>query len=1106
MSDQPLSLFPEQNAKLTLRNTGSSTAIDIQINSTNPNLTFTPSKITALAPGATAVISLMIPSNNTGSSSPDQITAAGDDTNTATLPLKIVPIIFAKAPIQIGSGDISTWTLTNQGSVPIKTMNLSVSAPVTTTSESTCGIGLNPQASCQYVFTAPNDAQSQSGLLSFTADGASLSNKPIDILRPTYDINIVQLQLGISDPSQTQIPVNPSQKTIIQVVNNSPVMIKNFQVTLPNISNISFNNQCTTDSLPYNISPGSSCTIEVDPNDYVVQGDQGLLSFSEDNADTANSDYQIIVASQIPNEPSIQNFYLQSNAMIGTAGVNSTLIAFLNIQTPNQNSNDSVPLNLTINNGTSSCNINALNSRNSCGWEATQYQCAPLNSAQGNSNTQCMIELNYAIPPSPPSISSPQRSQETFTFLFDNQLPQTLTLTEMPSFYLFPKDGRASFDFLPVSQINDIGVDAQGSIYLGTQSGLLYSHDQGQHWKWLSLNDGLPSLNIQNLWIDGSTLYLANQNNLITLDIQQETPVIQRVSAAFPFITGISTYNGFVYLSTEQGGYIVDADGNLQGFPDFISPSDPEDNHPAIAPSSNAQNFYQAITHSGSSFYLPWYESCVGKYDLENSSQVTNLFCFNNNLNSKISISADNQGHLLVGGFGDIYLSQDSGQNFQNINTLSSINQTPIKVTFNHDFSAIAAGTTSGLAISKDLGNSWETVAGTEGLWIKNIYNHTNGSYYLTTLTGMNFNTDPNGNFSTLTGDELGDPGNAMSHIYMTPLNLYLIKSPDVWHNGGLSADLFLSSDRGLTFNKITLSKISTESRLFIITDPISLQDHLLLIGLNQALLSDDLGQTWTEVTPPTLASDPQSYIMSGSMCSPKNSQNSMDPKDFSARRLLISTTNNLYFSPDNGQSWNTLLTGEPIYQANYLSSSDCNEIIISKKHEIQTSSDAGKTWVVQFNNSAIDAPYFLTDSEKNIIIQQDTTENNVSQSQLLIGTPNSQDLMQYTWKVINTNILSADTHIVKIDQEVLYLIDREKAQLLSIPVSTLIQKSSLENTDWTVMPIPIKNLEDLGLDLISHPEAESVQIVGISGESMNFRNADFSYGVDISTTNPTGS
>jgi hypothetical protein len=1098
-SNQPLVLFPEQNAKLILKNSGGSTATDIQISSTNSNVTLSPSQIKSLEPGESSTISLIINADNTGTSPSDQISASGGDTDTATLPFTVIPLTFSQDPLQIGAGDTSTWTLKNQGSSPIKTMNLSFSAPVSTTSDTTCTISLSPNSSCQYVFTAPNDAQSQTGTLSFTADGASINHKTITVVRPTYDISVVELDLGNS-PTAPQIAVSPSERTIIQVVNNSPVLIKNLQISLPNISNVSFNNQCSTELPPYNLLPGSSCTIEINPNDNVTQGDQGTLSFSEDNADTANSDYQIIVSSQLPSRPTIQDFYLQTNNMMGTAGVNSAIIAFLNLQTPAQASNQNtppIPLNLNITNDTSTCNINALNQRNSCGWEATKYQCNPLSnqnqvnsSLAQNSLTQCMIELNYAIPPIP---SGGKKTHENFTFLFDNQLPQDLSIIETPGAYLFPKDARDSFNYLPVRAINDISVDNSGRIYLATNAGLLYTSDQGATWKWFSINDGLPTSEIKKLQIDGSTLYLSTPHQIISIDIQEDDPVIQTISPVYPPIEDFISDHGTLYVATYKGAYQVDASGNSQGFPNYVQ----DRGDAQVDTFSNHNSPYTAILNSGSLIYLFWGGLCFSEYNLTNPVQVNNLYCLDTPLNNEVSIVADTQGHIFFAHYGSLYFSQDAGHNFQGIETLDPFTQTPTSVAAHRDSSEIAVGTTSGLAITQDFGQSWKTAPGTEGTWIKSVYAHDDGSYYLTTMTGISFNHSANGIFSAFVGDTLGNRPDAVSPMNLTPLNLYWTKNSERPETGlRYFRDLFISTNKGLTFNQITPPDVGV-SNVYPVTDPLSLQDYVLATSLDarQLLLSDDLGKTWTDITPPGIAAESShSIIIDAQMCLPKReSGNALNPMDLKSRRILVSTDQALYFSPDSGESWNTRGTGEPFYVTGYLSS-NCDQLITSTQSKVQISLDTGKTWPIQFENPAPQPALFLVDSQNHIIIQKYTGQS--TGPELWLGTPSDiQTPTSYTWRKINTENFQPDSSIVKIDQDVLYI--HNTNQILSIPMATLIQKTTLENGDWDVHSIPLPSREIISFDVLTHSDAQSIEVVGLSRQNGN---DVYAFGVNLPT------
>jgi hypothetical protein len=1114
-----LTLFPEQNATFTLKNTGNSTAHHIHITSTNTNITFDPNIISSLAPEETTIITLTVNKNNKGSSSLDHITANGDDTDTPTLPLQIIPIIFPQDPLQIGSGNTLTWTLTNQGDTPVKAMSLSINLPITISSASTCGSSpLQPQASCEYIFMAPNEAQSQAGALKFTADGAVLDNKPVNILRPTYEISVIQPGLETL-PASSQIPVNPSQKTIVQVFNNSPVTIKNFQVSLPTIPNVIFNNQCSTAVPPYDILPESACTIEISPNDLVTQGDQGTLSFSEDNADTPTSDYQVIVASQAPPQNTIQNFYLQSNTLISTAGVNYPVWAFLNIQTtqPNQDLTKAIPLNLTVNNNTSSCTINALNTRNSCGWEATQYQCNPVENIVG-SNAQCIIKLDYAIPLSP-NQSEPESSEapknlkkvkENFTFLFNDELPQTLSLTEMQNFYLFLKDTQEIFNNLPVSKINDIQVDTDGTIYLATTSGLLYSHDEGNTWKWFGITDGLPYLSVTTLLIDGSKLYLGSgditSSALVTLDIQNDPMVIEKISDSLPEITKIISLNGSLYVSTQSGAYRVDSEGKTDPLPHFMIGQDPESNPLNLPPIMENHFPYASMSHSEQSIFLALEGFCVGEYDFANTTEVKNLFCIPSESNqgqidTQTTISNDHQSHLLYlsGADGNAYLSENSGLSFQKINSLNDLQEQPITATFNHNSSEIALGTTAGLLLSQNLGNSWNKASGTEGLWIKNIYSHSNGSYYLTTQTGISFNHAGNTPFSSVTGDDLSDAENA--HIFITPLNLYLIKKR---HDGTSSTpsteNLFISHDRGVSFNNMTPSETLYDTEWVINTDPSSLQDHILLNKFDQVLLSDDLGKTWIDVTPP-VAFNPENEeggVMSIAMCTPQQSQNLNNlnnANNLNSRSFLISTHQQVFLSSNNAQSWNTVMTGQAIHQVGYLSAL-CNEIIIADKNTIKASLDGGETWPIEFSPPETQNLEFFVDSNKNIFINQDNIN-------IWVGTPKSENSTQYEWKMVPIETTSINPHkniFIKIDKDLLYIFNSNN--LLTIPVSTLFQKSSITEADFLITPLNASNQRSLQVDVITDPDTKSAQIAGYGSagpQGLGWLDLNFIFGKNIS-------
>lgn len=204
-------------------------------------------------PGGVGTRTAVLNVNDDGPNSPQ--TAGLTGTGVAGVTLSASSIGFGS--VLIGSSSTAKpVTLTNNQSVPLTSISVSISGSAAYSQVNTCGTSIPAKGQCTITVTfAPTGTGAQTGTVNI-ADSASNSPQTISLTGSG------QLPLGISPASLTfsqQTVGTSSAAQNINVTNHEKVTVNFTSVTItgPNSSDFTQNNTCTS------LSSGATCTVSV---------------------------------------------------------------------------------------------------------------------------------------------------------------------------------------------------------------------------------------------------------------------------------------------------------------------------------------------------------------------------------------------------------------------------------------------------------------------------------------------------------------------------------------------------------------------------------------------------------------------------------------------------------------------------------------------------------------------------------------------------------------------------------------------------------------------------------------------------------------------------
>jgi len=1010
VSGSTVTLFPNQTANILVKNTGKETAYNIQFNpQTVQGLAFIPASIPALSPGTSQTVEVMA---NPGSEGQGAVSVQSSNTNPVTFPIKVVPLIFTSGSLVLGSGETIAFSVANLGLHPVSGLQLFLSPPLKITQDSSCPSVLPARTRCQYILTVPAEAQTQTGYLSIQAAGARLGNKLIQIVRPEYSISLPEV--GDAAPVKT-ITVNSFELKLIQISNTSTVPLEGLSTKLSTFPYVTLNNDCQG---PLNLAPGDSCFIQLEVNDHVGIGQLGTLTVSTENANAPTS-YPIMVR-QSENLPSeLEDFSLVGNRHVATGGVNYPVLASLELS-------GSLPSDFYVSDGKQTCDLNLLDQNTACGWTLQSDLCDP-------NQTHCQILFSVKTPKVKTKI------EQNWTLNYGNQKLQTLKLEIVPGAYELPNDLSGLRGILPTRHLSTVTVGEDGTIYVGSDEGIAYSDDQGAYWHWFGPASKLPSPQVHDLLLEGSTLYVADGRFVVELENQGGYLTWKRnydFPSSVKTVWALASDTNGLYAATDAGIYfLLEGSDVWTPVPETVSGNDVD-----LISGENWHYFLNASTRS-----LENYDSNLHSVTVLKTLSTGELNRVDADVGNDLAFTSD-QG---------LYLSKDAGQHWFEVHSVKQIPWSPTTVLW-QDENHLWVGSTAGFWMSRDGGQSFQLeTQGSE--WITDSALH-NGEWFLATRDGLMVGTPQHW--------KVFDGVNAMFtraalDLETTRMNFYVVGS----HHLGL-AKLWISRDAGESFIRATNLPSEQVNSVFVTEDSQG-EDHVAASTQDRGLwLSEDAGNTWKNFSEGSVGF-PSNTVNSAAFCG-----------SGASRTILAATPVGLAVSQNNGTNWAGVFNNQVVKAVSFLSE-DCQKVgLILGDGSIHLSQDRGMDWTVTSPSIVKVDSRLVSDGAGNFFAVNSVTGT------LTMGIPGTGKTTTFTWKTWPLTALGLPSAILDLRAEGNLLVVAGQNYFGVIEIQTLLTQTNLQSSDWKIINSQNGLGEIAHLSVLPYPELKLLQIFGL-GEGL---------------------
>lgn len=254
---QNITLVNSQNVTLNIAsvtftgaNSGDFSQTDDCGTSLGPNATCTIS--VTFTPGALGTRTALLNVNDDGPNSPQTASLTG--TGLTPVTLSVSSLNFGN--VVIGNKGAKPVTLTNNQSVPLTSINVSIGGSAAYSQVNTCGTSIPAKGQCTITVTfAPASAGTQTGTVNITD---SASNSPQTVGLTGAGIQPVSLNPNALNFGGHAVGTTSAPKNII-VTNHEKVVVNfsNVAITGTNNGDFSQTNNCTS------LSPGKTCTVTV---------------------------------------------------------------------------------------------------------------------------------------------------------------------------------------------------------------------------------------------------------------------------------------------------------------------------------------------------------------------------------------------------------------------------------------------------------------------------------------------------------------------------------------------------------------------------------------------------------------------------------------------------------------------------------------------------------------------------------------------------------------------------------------------------------------------------------------------------------------------------
>ncbi|MDH5719693.1 MAG: hypothetical protein OEZ13_03635 [Spirochaetia bacterium] len=298
-------------------------------------------------------------------------------------------------------------------------------------------------------------------------------------------------------------------------------------------------------------------------------------------------------------------------------------------------------------------------------------------------------------------------------------------------------DGLPAENIRSVSEINNVVYAASWG------GGIGISGDFGNTWSKLQMKDGLGSNLVENLFFNGTNIYISTYDGLSILS-----------SPSFSFstvVTGLASNNLNNIISS--GTYILASAFDVNGALLISSDQGATWVNKTMADGLQNNNIYDVFS-TGSEIYAISHKDAVSSQAISKSIDKGTTWNIRETLGLYSSFGAGNL--MYFGGYSGLYISNDGGSVLLRKTEADGLAGAYNEDVFMRD-NIIYAGGVSGLSVSRDMGQVWQIYTSLDGLGssvIQGIFAK-NNSVYLGTAGGASISLD-NGeswvNYTTING------------------------------------------------------------------------------------------------------------------------------------------------------------------------------------------------------------------------------------------------------------------------------------------------------------------------------------------------------------------
>lgn len=275
-----IDFVPEKTTQIVITNTGDATANDVSITLPSSLSTYlgggAVTSCASVSAGSTCTLEFPMTASLPDDTASESFNAAGSNTNTLSLTSNVIANLVSASAVTFNSPGDQSITVTNNSSDTITGLSLSLGSGTTNITanggSTTCNSSLGAGLSCNYAYTAANNAYGQAtATINFTSGGG--------VADTTTAIVVV---------ANTSVAINPDGSDVGQNINgdtstgSGSFTIKNtgsFTWVSPSVTRDAADSSWLTLSEPDSgactgsITAGSSCTVN-----YAISGNHDLSS------------------------------------------------------------------------------------------------------------------------------------------------------------------------------------------------------------------------------------------------------------------------------------------------------------------------------------------------------------------------------------------------------------------------------------------------------------------------------------------------------------------------------------------------------------------------------------------------------------------------------------------------------------------------------------------------------------------------------------------------------------------------------------------------------------------------------------------------------------